>query len=317
MKRYLVTGGAGFIGSHLVDALIARGDRVVVIDDFSTGKAENLPEDLPDHFHLIKADMREAAALQEALAGGLDGLFHLGAVASVPKSVSDWVGTHGVNQTAFIQLLDALGKARSGSPIPVVYASSAAVYGDPGSVTEPLVETQPCQPQTPYGADKLACEYAARVAGQIHGTPSFGLRFFNVYGPRQDPASPYSGVISIFRDRLKADLPVTIFGDGEQVRDFVFVGDVVSILMAAMEKASVDAPVSNVCTGRATSVNELVRMLSQSLNRTPDISYEKARSGDIRFSVGCHSILKSQLYPDDLSRADDMISFEQGAKIFK
>ncbi|HYZ25110.1 MAG TPA: NAD-dependent epimerase/dehydratase family protein, partial [Rhodopila sp.] len=185
MSTYLVTGGAGFIGSHLCDALGARGDVVRVLDDLSTGKRENLRPEV----ELIVGDIADPLTAADAVAG-IDGCFHLAAIASVEKGVTDWLGTHHANLTGTISIFDAI--RRTGRGIPVVYASSAAVYGD--AATVPIAETEPCRPLSAYGADKYGSELHARVASHVHGIPTVGLRFFNVYGPRQDPASPYSGV---------------------------------------------------------------------------------------------------------------------------
>src|SRR6201996_6028020 len=225
MSTYLVTGGAGFIGSHLCDALAGRGDTVRVLDDLSTGHRRNVPPGA----HLIVGDVADPAAVDQAMEG-VDGCFHLAAIASVEKGVTDWLGTHRANITGTITVFDAI--RRQGSRIPVVYASSAAVYGD--ATDGPIAETAPCRPLSAYGADKYGFELHARVPSHVHGIPTVGLRFFNVYGPRQDPKSPYSGVISIFCERIAGGLPIAIYGDGQQTRDFVYVADVVRALLAAM-----------------------------------------------------------------------------------
>lgn len=275
MANYLVTGGAGFIGSHLANALLAKGHAVTVLDDLSTGHRHNLPP----RARLVVGDIQDAP-LVERLMAAADGCFHLAAIASVQRSVEDWAGTHRVNLTGTINILDAARARR----VPVVYASSAAIYGD--QVQFPIRETAPRAPTTAYGADKLGCELHAAVAGGF-GVPTAGLRFFNVYGPRQDPRSPYSGVISIFADRLSRGLPITIFGDGNQVRDFVHVSDVVRHLVAAMRIASPQAPVFNVCTGQPTSIQALAGTLRELLRTPSEIRWADARPGDIRASLGC------------------------------
>jgi UDP-glucose 4-epimerase len=277
MSTYLVTGGAGFIGSHLCDALAARGDTVRVLDDLSTGRRENLPPSAT----LIEAEIADPAAVARALEG-VHGCFHLAAIASVEKGVTDWLGTHRANCTGSITLFDAI--RRQGRPFPVVYASSAAVYGDTAAV--PIDEATPCLPLSAYGADKYATELHARVATHVHNIPTTGLRFFNVYGPRQDPQSPYSGVISIFCARIPAGRPVVIYGDGEQTRDFVYVGDVVRALLAAMALNLPGAPVFNVCTGIPTSVNALTQLIATLAGRTPDARNQPGRAGEIRDSFG-------------------------------
>lgn len=278
MALYLVTGAAGFIGSHLVDALLAAGHSVRGLDDFSTGRPENLDPRCP----VLRADVADAAAVSRAMEGA-DGCFHLAAQASVDLTNRDWLGTHRTNQTGTITVLDV---ARSCGPIPVVYASSAAVYGDvgPDAAREDLCP----KPLTAYGADKLGSELHAAVAWSVHRVPTLGLRFFNVYGPRQDPGSPYSGVISIFLRRLTEGGPVTVHGDGEQVRDFIAVSDVVAHLTAGMRhlQTSPGMAVLNVCTGRGTSVMELIGTLAKVHGRMPRIFHGPVRSGDIRHSVG-------------------------------
>ncbi len=284
MARYLVTGGCGFIGSHLIERLLASGHEVRVLDDLSTGKRENLPPSVP----VTIGDVADAAAVEAAMAGpdgsGVDGCFHLAAVASVDRSREAWLETHHANQSGTIAVFDAARRANPKGPVPVVYASSAAVYGDNPAM--PLTEDAATRPLSAYGADKLGCELHARVADIVHGVPTTGFRFFNVYGPRQDPKSPYSGVISIFAGRIVRGEPVTINGDGEQVRDFIFVKDLVRYLTAAMDNPRSGAPVFNVCTGRPTSVNRLAEVLAELSGRPLDRRYGPARPGDIRVSIG-------------------------------
>jgi UDP-glucose 4-epimerase len=277
MTRFLVTGGAGFIGSHLCDSLIADGHQVRVLDDLSTGHRHNLPPDT----ELLVGDVADPALVAKAI-DGVDGCFHLAAIASVEKGITDWLGTHRANLTGAVTIFDAI--RRQGRRIPVVYASSAAVYGD--AKTVPIAETEPCAPLSAYGADKYGCELHARVASHVHEIPTVGLRFFNVYGPRQDPKSPYSGVISIFTERIAAGQPIKIFGDGGQTRDFVYVADVVSALRGAMALRPDQAAVFNVCTGAATSVADLARIIGELCGKPPAITHEAPRSGEIRHSLG-------------------------------
>jgi len=235
MPLALVTGGCGFIGSHLVAALLARGDRVRVLDDLSTGRRENLAPGA----ELSEGDVADPAAVRAAMAGAAV-CFHLAAIASVERGMTEWLTTHRANLSGTIAVFDA---ARAAGRIPVVYASSAAVYGEQERL--PIAEDAPTLPLSAYGADKLGCELHARVAGHVHGVPTMGLRFFNVFGARQDPGSPYSGVISIFCDRMSRGEGVTIHGDGGQTRDFIHVSDVVRGLVAAAGAANVSAPVVN------------------------------------------------------------------------
>ena len=279
MTTWLVTGGAGFIGSHLCEALLKQGDRVRVLDDLSTGKRENLASSV----ELIEGDIADPAAVRDAVAGVV-GCFHLAAIASVERGVNDWLGTHRANQTGAIAVFDAL---RS-SQVPVVYASSAAVYGD--APTVPIAETTERRPLSAYGADKYGCELHARVASHVHRIPTVGLRFFNVYGPRQDPHSPYSGVISIFCERIRRGAPIDIFGDGGQTRDFVYVGDVVTALLAAMRLRPHDAPVFNVCSGIATSVLDIAHTIAELSGTRAEIHHRPQRAGEIRHSVGSRQL---------------------------
>lgn len=290
MARYLVTGGAGFIGSHLVDALLAGGHSVRILDDLSTGHARNVPADCA----LVRGDVADADLVRRAMQG-VAGCFHLAAIASVVRGNEDWLGTHRANQTGTITVLD---DARRLGGVPVVYASSAAVYGAVAGVAR---EDLCPGPLTAYGADKLGSELHARVASLVHGVPTLGFRFFNVYGPRQDPASPYSGVISLFADAIAAGRTVRIHGDGQQSRDFVFVADVVAHLVAGMARLSAAdtagalPAVLNVCTGQETSVLQLVQALGEACGRPAALVHGPARPGDIRRSVGSPALAAASL----------------------
>lgn len=275
MAKYLVTGGCGFIGSHLCEALATAGHEVVVLDNLSTGKVENLT--IPVDLHIGDVSVYEDV---EKAMQGVEGCFHLAAIASVEKSIEDWPGTHKVNLSGTVNVFDAARKDN----VRVVYASSAAVYGDNANI--PLNESDKTRPLSAYGADKLGCEYHAKVAGLIHNVPTAGMRFFNVFGPRQDPKSPYSGVISIFIDRLLSGKPLKIFGDGQQVRDFIYVADVVRFLIAAMTHTSVEADVFNVCTGQTTSINQLAQAIAAIAAAPLSIDRCPARGGDIQVSLG-------------------------------
>lgn len=281
MAIYLVTGGCGFIGSHLVDALVASGHTVRVVDDLSTGVRERLPAAV----ELVEGDLRVPSVVARAT-HGVDGCYHLAAVASVPRCNSDWLGTHQTNQSAMVALLEAAKSVTR--PFPVVYASSAAVYGDNPDL--PLVETAAPRPRSPYGADKRGCELHAIAAAHAFGLATIGLRFFNVYGPRQSPDDAYAGVISLFATRLYQRQPITVFGDGRQARDFVFVADVVAALVAAMQRLEQQRPpvaeVLNVCTGTGTTVVELADILMDCSGIRVPLQHAPTRQGDIRLSVG-------------------------------
>lgn len=276
--HYLVTGGAGFIGSHLVDALLAEGHAVTVLDNLSSGKRENLNSKAT----FLEGDICRQADVEAAFKG-VDGCFHLAAVASVTKSIENWADIHAINQSGAVRVFEQASRQK----IPVVYASSAAVYGDCENL--PLAETERTQPLSPYGLDKLACEWQAALGSRIKELNSIGLRFFNVYGPRQDPKSPYSGVISIFMEQCKRQRPMTIFGDGKQTRDFIYIADVVACLRASMrhmQKNKGGCEVLNICTGKSTTIKEMATILRDIAKSENDINFAEPRSGDIRHSRG-------------------------------
>jgi UDP-glucose 4-epimerase len=279
MACYLVTGGAGFVGSHLVEDLIARGHAVRVLDDLSNAPRRNIPA----LAEFIEGDVAERKAIERAFEG-IDGCFHLAAIASIERCHRDWLRNHRVNLTGTINVFDAARRTRGRQAIPVVYASTAAVYGHGGA--SPLGEDRPPAPLSAYGADKAACEFHARVAGGVYGVPTTGLRFFNLYGPRQDAASPYSGVITIFIERLRRGQPIEIFGDGEQIRDFTYIGDAVTSLRRAMRAASIEARVFNVCTGIGTSVSELAEMIAGLCGKPLVVRHSAVRLGEVRVSIG-------------------------------
>lgn len=287
MAHYLVTGGCGFIGSHLVERLLADGHKITVLDDLSTGKRENIPAQVT----FVKGCITDAKLVEKCL-NDADGCFHLAAIASVQKSVENWAETHRVNLTGTINIFNA-ARARK---LPVLYVSSAAIYGN--NLNLPLSETEmPC-PLTAYGADKLGCEQHAFVATQVYKVPTIGFRLFNIYGPRQDPSSPYSGVISIFMDRLSKHSPITIFGDGSQKRDFVYVSDVATIFAASMQKlckGEVSGGVYNIARGESISIKELATIIAECAGGKPQITYAAAREGDIKDSCGNNQKLKNTI----------------------
>jgi len=273
----LVTGGAGFIGSNLVDALLARGYAVRVLDNLSTGKRSNLPDG--PRVELIEGDVADVQVVRRAVCG-VRAVVHLAAVASVQASVDDPVGTHQSNLVGTLNLCEAM---REEGIRRVVFASSAAVYGNNGE-GQAIDEDTPKAPLTPYAADKLASEHYLDFYRRQHGLEPVIFRFFNIFGPRQDPSSPYSGVISIFTERAQKGLPIAVFGDGEQTRDFLYVGDLVEVLAQALECSEVEAGAINVGLNRATSLNELLAAIGDVLGGLPPVSYQAARSGDIRHS---------------------------------
>ncbi|MEW7859537.1 NAD-dependent epimerase/dehydratase family protein [Pseudomonas chlororaphis] len=274
----LITGGAGFIGSHLTDALLAKGYSVRILDDLSTGKPGNLPLDNP-RVELIEGDVADAALVARAMSG-CRAVAHLAAVASVQASVDDPVRTH---QSNFIGTLNVCEAMRQAGVKRVLFASSAAVYGNNGE-GESIDEDTPKAPLTPYASDKLASEYYFDFYRRQHGLEPAIFRFFNIFGPRQDPSSPYSGVISIFCERAQKGLPITVFGDGEQTRDFMYVEDLVDVLVQSLETPQLEVGAVNVGLNQATTLKQLLEVLGEVVGQLPPISYGPARSGDIRHS---------------------------------
>lgn len=285
--KALVTGGAGFIGSHIVDRLLKDGHEVVVLDDFSTGHRSNLPEDAS--LLVVEGDISNVNTVNEYMEG-IDWVFHKAAVASVPKTVNDPVGSSAVNYQGTLHLLEA---ARSNGVKRFVFASSAALYGD--EPTLPKVETMCPVTLSPYAVDKLASESACCMYTKLYGLETVCLRYFNVYGPKQDPSSPYSGVISIFTDKLKKKEVPTIFGDGEQTRDFVFVSDVVEANMKAVMNKEGAGQYYNIATGNKISLNNLLKILSEIYNVDFNVNYGDVRKGDIKDSYAVVDKAKSVL----------------------
>ncbi|CAI8983904.1 NAD-dependent epimerase/dehydratase family protein [Pseudomonas jessenii] len=277
-RPVLITGGAGFIGSHLTDALLAKGHSVRILDDLSTGKRANLPLD-NSRVELLVGDVADAALVAQAMQG-CSAVAHLAAVASVQASVDDPVKTH---QSNFIGTLNVCEAMRQAGVKRVVYASSAAVYGNNGE-GESIDEDTPKAPLTPYASDKLAGEYYFDFYRRQHDLEPVIFRFFNIFGPRQDPSSPYSGVISIFSERAQKGLPITVFGDGEQTRDFLYVEDLVYLLAQAIDKPQVEVGAVNVGWNQSTNLKQMLAELEQIVGELPPVSYGPARSGDIRHS---------------------------------
>lgn len=272
--QILVTGGCGFIGSHVVDRLVAEGHNVTVLDNLSSGKRDNLNQTA----FLIEGDVADGALVAK-MVERVEAVIHLAAVASVTECTENWLASHRTNLTGTVAVLNG---ARA-NKTPVIYASSAAVYGD--NTNQPLAETAQTLPLSAYGLDKLSCEKNAEMAWKFYQVPSVGLRFFNVYGPRQDASSPYSGVISKFMANAKDKKPLTFFGDGEQTRDFIYVADIVELIMKALKQCKT-AQVFNGCTGRATSLKQLAAAVSDAVGTKPATEHKPAREGDIRHSLG-------------------------------
>jgi len=287
-QRVLVTGGAGFIGSHLVDVLLTGGCRVTVLDDLSSGSERNLPAP-GGALRFVRGDIRDRSAVAEAVEG-CAAVFHLAAVVSVPKTTQDPVGSAEVNEIGSLNVLEA---AREAGVKRFVFASSSAVYGDDPRL--PKREVMEAKPLTPYAVQKLAVEYHARVYSGLYGLPCASLRFFNVFGPRQDPSSPYSGVISIFMTRALSGEGPVINGDGRQSRDFVFVGDVVQALIGAATSPSAPGKVFNVGTGQSVTIKQLWEAIAALSGSTAKPVHGPPRPGDVPQSVSAIDAARAEL----------------------
>ena len=284
-KSVLVTGGAGFVGSHLVERLAELAADVTVLDNFSSGRRENI-EHLEDRIRIVEGDVRDDE-LVESLVRGKSVVFHLAAIPSVDASVRDPVGTNAVNLCASVRLFELCGRLGVDS---VVFASSSAVYGAPKEL--PLSESAPLGPASPYGVQKLACEHYGLVLSRAGGFSFVALRFFNIYGPRQDPDSPYAAVIPRFVAALLAGRPPVIFGDGTQTRDFVYVSDAVAALLLAGGCGA--SGVFNVASGRSVSVRELADTLIGMIGGKEPV-YDEPRPGDIKHSWADISAIRERL----------------------
>lgn len=286
MDTALVTGGAGFIGSHLVEKLLGDGLRVRILDNFSTGDVSNLPKNRAG-VSLIEGDVCDPLTVRKAVKG-VDTVFHLAAITSIPRSIAEPLETGRVNREATIGLLET---ARDYGVKRFVFTSSAAVYGAVKIL--PVREDSPLNPMNPYGADKMACEQHLSLFSRQHGIKTSVFRLFNVYGSRQDPESPYSGVVSRFIFAAIKGNPVEIFGDGLQTRDFVFVGDVVDVLVKSLEVAgSLTEPV-NIGSGEPTSLLQLATTLEQAMGRRIEKVFKEPRPGEIIHSVASIERLRS------------------------
>ena len=298
-KRALVTGGAGFIGSHLVETLVSAGCTVAVIDNLSSGRTANLKH-LEGQFSFFQEDIRNRKLLDAALEG-CEVVFHLAAIVSVPQTVENPLESAAVNDLGTLSVLDA---ARQKKVKRVVFSSSCAVYGDDPSL--PKQENMVPRPLSPYAAQKLAAEYHAKVFNDLYGIETAVLRYFNVYGPRQDPSSPYSGVISIFMTKALLNKPAVIYGDGNQTRDFVYVKDVVKANLLAASAENASGRVMNIGTGRAVRINHLWQAICTLCGRNLDPRYESERPGDIKASLAGTETAK------ELLNFECEVSFEKG-----
>lgn len=273
-KSILVIGGAGFIGSHTVDLLLQEGHRVRVLDNFSSGRKENLPWEHP-HLEIVSGDLEDGVLLERAF-DQAQAVLHLAAQVSVQRSLEDPLGSCRQNILNFVRVLEQA--RRHGTR--VVYASSAAVYGDPEVL--PVDEQAPVRPVSPYGLEKYSNELYAELYGRIHGLSHLGLRYFNVYGPRQDPGSPYSGVISRFVDQIRKGQALTVRGDGLQGRDFIHVADVARANLAALFASL--CGVVNIAGGQVTTVRRLAELIIELHGGKGSIEGVPPLPGDIRHS---------------------------------
>jgi UDP-N-acetylglucosamine 4-epimerase len=275
--RYLVTGGAGFIGSNTVEELVRRGHSVVVFDDLSTGKEENLVE-VGKEIILIKASITDLDTLQKAMQHA-DFVLHLAARTSVPKSVKHPLETNNINVNGTLNVLIA---ARDNKVKRVVFAASSSAYGE--TPTLPKTETMQPAPISPYGVSKYVGELYAGAFGRCYDLENVSLRYFNVFGPRQDPNSPYSGVLARFATAFLEETEPVVYGDGEQTRDFTYIENAVRANLLACEAPNVSGRVFNIGTGQRTSLNRTLELLRQISGKNVTAKYEPAREGDIRDS---------------------------------
>jgi len=286
----LVTGGAGFIGSHLVRALVDRGDSVRVIDDFSSGKRDNLTEVMSD-IELVEGDIRDAAVTMDAMRG-VETVFHLAAVPSVPRSVQEPMLTHQVNVDGAFNVLLA---ARDAGVSRFVFSSSSSIYGD--TETLPKIEDMTPRPKSPYALQKLIGEQYCRIFSETYGMSSICLRYFNIFGPRQNPESEYAAVIPRFITSMINDRPPTIYGDGTQTRDFTYVSNAVSANLLAADRDSFTGDVVNISTGIQLDLNSLAKKVGEIVKRAYDPIYEESRPGDVKHSMGA------------INKAEDLLGY--------
>jgi len=296
MIKSFITGGAGFIGSHLVEACLDQGHQVIVLDNLSTGKKQNLPAAHPG-LEFIQGDITDRHTLQQIAKNNpdIDYVFHLAALVSVPQAMDDPARAHAINFDATLLLMETF---RSLALKKFLFASSSAVYGDTQIV--PVSEETPTHPISTYGADKLMAEHYLAIYAQTFNLPSVACRFFNVFGERQDPSSPYSGVISVFFDKACASKngarePLTIYGDGQQTRDFIYVKDIVGAILFLAENTAVQNRIFNLGYGKQITVSALARKIIKLVGASCGLDFQAPRVGDIRHSAADISrILKTQ-----------------------
>ena len=302
MATHLVTGGAGFIGSHITEALVKRGDTVRVLDNFATGREENL-QGFKDRITLIRGDLNDPDALAEATEGA-EIIYHLAALPSVPRSVDDPIGSNLANVDATVALLWAAKNAKARR---VVYSASSSAYGD--SPHFPRVETLMPEPLSPYAAAKLASEHYCRAFWECYGLETVALRYFNVFGPRQNPKSQYAAAIPLFITAILEDRSPTVYGDGEQSRDFTYIENVVRANLRAAE-APKDAcgKVFNTACGESVTINETIAMINRMLGKEVSTVFVPPRPGDVKHSNADISLARNLL------QYEPTVTFEEGLK---
>ena len=291
MAKYLVTGGAGFIGSNIVDALLRRGEYVRALDNFSTGKPQNLVG-LDGKIEFIEGDIRDLDRVREAVKG-MDYVLHQAALPSIPRSISDPITTNEVNITGTLNVLVA---SRDAKVKRVIYAASSSAYGDTPAL--PKREDMPAKPISPYGISKYAGEQYCQIFTEIYGLKTVCLRYFNIFGPKQDPHSPYSGVISIFIKAYLSGVPPKIYGDGEQSRDFTFVANAVRANLLACDAEGAAGQVFNIACGQRTTINELACLIRELLESDIELVHVAQRPGEILHSLA------------DISKAQTVLGYE-------
>ncbi|MDR7925259.1 GDP-mannose 4,6-dehydratase [Latilactobacillus sakei] len=281
MSKVLITGGAGFIGSTLADRLIENGDQVVIVDDLSMGDIENLPQSMNVTFY-NESITKQAFMADLLITNNFDYIYLLAAIASVADSIERPIETHEVNQNANLNILETIRKEKL-TPKKIVFSSSAAVYGNGPEL--PKKESSSIDPMSPYAIDKFATERFMVDYGKLYGLPTVCTRFFNVYGPKQNPKSPYSGVLSIVSDCLVRDDTFMLFGDGSQTRDYVYIDDVVSALLILATKPEAKNDVYNVATGETISLIDVIKAYEDAAGRKVKVVKKEARMGDVQNSL--------------------------------
>jgi len=299
--HYVVTGGAGFIGSNTVDELVRRGETVIVLDDLSSGKEDNLAE-VRSKISFIKGSITDLEAVRKAMQSA-DYVIHLAARTSVPRSVKDPIDTNKINVEGTLNVLVA---ARDAKVKRVVFAASSSAYGE--TPTLPKVETMQPEPISPYGVAKYAGELYAQMFGRVYGLENVSLRYFNIFGPRQDPDSPYSGVLAKFCTAFLEKTQPLVFGDGEQSRDFTFVENAVAANLLACEAPNASGKVFNIGTGTRVTLNQTLALLTNLTGNELETKYEPPRDGDIRDSQA--DITQAR----DILNYEALVTFEEGLR---